>query len=66
VAPDADDFNLFKSFLLISGSLVGSSVVFQAGETALLPCDISVPPNSGANKSYKTFYNSNLLMDLLS
>ena len=28
---------------------MGSSVVFQAGETALLPCDISVPPNSGGN-----------------
>jgi len=36
-------------YVLISGSLVSSSVVFQAGETALLPCDISVPPNSGGN-----------------
>ena len=26
---------------------MSSSVVFQAGDTAMLPCDISVPPNSG-------------------
>ena len=26
-----------------SSSLVGSSVVYQSGDTALLPCDVSVP-----------------------
>jgi hypothetical protein len=36
-------------FVDISGSLVSSSIVYQAGDTALLPCDISVPPGSSAN-----------------
>lgn len=28
-------------------SLVGSSVIYQSGDTALLPCDISVPTPRG-------------------
>jgi hypothetical protein len=30
------------------GALVSSSIVFQAGDTALLPCDISVPLSSSS------------------
>ena len=36
-------------YIFILGSLVSSSVVFQAGDTAQLPCDISVPPSSSAS-----------------
>ena len=32
-----------------SPSLVGSSVVYQSGDTALLPCDVSVPVPSDAD-----------------
>ena len=35
-------------FLFFPGALVSSSIVFQSGDTALLPCDISVPPSSSA------------------
>ena len=34
---------LSSSSLSSSSSLVGSSVVYQSGDTALLPCDVSVP-----------------------
>ena len=46
------DFNIYglNSISAISGvsssspsSLVGSSVIYQSGDTALLPCDVSVP-----------------------
>lgn len=33
----------FTDFVSFSGSLVSSSVVYTSGDTASLPCDISVP-----------------------
>ena len=43
-------------FLVITGggssnTLVGSSVLYQSGDTAVLPCDISVPVGSETSRS---------------
>ena len=40
-------FYMYK-YIFISGtaSLVSSSVIYQSGDTAILPCDISVPNKS--------------------